>query len=58
MKILKKGGGSREKGGGGNEIHAPCACEQNLEQSSVGERNYNIIYILYVQKASRHIVTI
>ena len=22
----KKGGGSREKGGGGNEIHAPCAC--------------------------------
>ena len=27
MEILKKrGGGSREKGGGGNEIHAPCAC--------------------------------
>ena len=28
MKILKKGGGagSREKGGGGNEIHAPCVC--------------------------------
>ena len=26
MKILKKGGGSREKGGGENEIHAPCAC--------------------------------
>jgi hypothetical protein len=29
IKILKKGGGSREKGGGGNEIneiHAPCAC--------------------------------
>jgi hypothetical protein len=35
MKILKrndlyenfeKKGGSREKGGGGNEIHAPCAC--------------------------------
>ena len=25
MKILKKGG-SREKGGGGNAIHAPCAC--------------------------------
>ena len=29
MKILKKGGGSREKGGGGNEIHAPCACDRN-----------------------------
>ena len=30
MKILKKGvGGSREKGGGGNEIHAPCACACN-----------------------------
>ena len=27
MKILKKGG-SREKGGGGNEIHAPFACAQ------------------------------
>ena len=26
MIILKKGGCSREKGGGGNEIHAPCAC--------------------------------
>ena len=26
MKILKKGGGSRENGGGGNEIHAPCTC--------------------------------
>ena len=26
MKILKKRGDSREKGGGGNEIHAPCAC--------------------------------
>ena len=25
MKILKKGG-SREKGGGGNEIHAPSTC--------------------------------
>jgi hypothetical protein len=27
IKNLKKGGGSREKGGGGNEIHAPCACD-------------------------------
>jgi hypothetical protein len=26
MKILKKGGVGREKGGGGNEIHAPSAC--------------------------------
>jgi len=26
MKNFKKGG-SREKRGGGNEIHAPCACE-------------------------------
>ena len=28
MKIWKKGG-SREKGGGGNEIHAPCVCDTN-----------------------------
>jgi hypothetical protein len=27
MKILKRGG-SREKGEGGNEIHAPCACDK------------------------------
>jgi hypothetical protein len=31
MKILKKGG-SREKGGGGNEIHAPCACDVNVNE--------------------------
>ena len=30
MKILKKGG-SREKGEGGNEIHAPCACGANSQ---------------------------
>jgi hypothetical protein len=30
MKILKKGEGSREKGGGGNEIHAPCAYDLNM----------------------------
>jgi hypothetical protein len=27
--LKKRGGGSREKGGGGNEIHAPCACDEN-----------------------------
>ena len=26
-KFWKKGGGSREKGGRGNEIHTPCACD-------------------------------
>ena len=31
-KFLKKGG-SREKGGGGNEIHAPCACGFNWSKS-------------------------
>jgi hypothetical protein len=31
MKILKKRGGSREKGGGGNEIHAPCACGRHMQ---------------------------
>jgi hypothetical protein len=28
--ILKKEGGSREKEGGGNEIHASCACNLNV----------------------------
>jgi hypothetical protein len=39
MKILKKGEGrgSREKGGGGNEIHAPCACDQNREKFQIEE---------------------
>ena len=45
MKILKKEwfiwkfwkkGGSREKGEGGNEIHAPCTCGPN-SQSPVKE---------------------
>jgi prenyltransferase beta subunit len=31
MTILKKGGGRWEKGGGGNEIHAPCACGWHLK---------------------------
>jgi hypothetical protein len=26
----KKRGVSREKGGGGNEIHAPCACDWDM----------------------------
>jgi hypothetical protein len=32
MKIWKKkgGGGSREKGGEGNEMHAPCACDVGI----------------------------
>jgi hypothetical protein len=34
MKILKKRGGSKEKGGGGNEIHAPCACGENIQHYS------------------------
>jgi hypothetical protein len=39
MKILKKGEGrgSREKGGGGNKIHAPCACDQNREKFQIEE---------------------
>ena len=27
---FEKRGGSREKGGGGNEIYAPCACDDNM----------------------------
>jgi hypothetical protein len=27
-------GGSREKGGGGNEIHAPCACGYSVDNTS------------------------
>jgi hypothetical protein len=34
--LKKRGGGSREKGGGGNEIHAPCACDCCWWQSFVG----------------------
>ena len=31
MKILKKRGVVEKRGGGGNEIHAPCACENNIK---------------------------
>jgi hypothetical protein len=44
MKILKKGGGSREKGGGGNEIHAPCACAIS---SSKPKTNVKIFYLSF-----------
>jgi hypothetical protein len=60
MKILKKEwfiwkfwkkGGSRERGGGGNEIHAPCACETNwnfkhlINKKSIREKVSNSIFI-------------
>jgi hypothetical protein len=41
MKILKKGGGSREKGGGGNEIHAPCACVRNILVNILKSTSFN-----------------
>jgi hypothetical protein len=41
MKILKKGEASREKGGGGNEIHAPCACDPNQVISYNLFNNFN-----------------
>jgi hypothetical protein len=31
--LKKGGGGSREKEGGGNEIHAPCACAFNKDNT-------------------------
>jgi hypothetical protein len=45
MKILKKGGGSREKGGGGNEIHAPCAC--GLSHRNARLRTKLDIYVFF-----------
>ena len=44
--IMKKGGGSREKGGGGNEILALCTCAQNGKVGknllSLGEKKFVI----------------
>ena len=40
MKILKKEG-SREKGEGGNEIYAPCACGLSLKKSGPQSRFCN-----------------
>ena len=31
MKILKKGRVVEKRGGGGNEIHAPCACDGSVK---------------------------
>ena len=47
MKILKKGG-SREKGGGGNEIHAPCACGQYNNNQGVAFMVTFLLLIEYV----------
>jgi hypothetical protein len=33
MKIFKKGGVVEKRGGGGNEIHAPCACGLQIYHS-------------------------
>ena len=49
MKILKKrGGGSREKGGGGNEIHAPCACVINQLENTL-----NFLQLINVSQVRR-----
>ena len=50
MKMLKKGG-AVEKRGGGNEIHAPCACaatqrrEHTLLQN-LGHHHYHLVSIV------------
>ena len=51
MKILKKRG-SREKGGGGNEIHAPCACgyswnivESGVKHHQTNKQSEQLIYV-------------
>jgi hypothetical protein len=41
---VKKKGGSREKGGGGNEIHAPCACEFYMQDYVVVVARSSMIY--------------
>jgi hypothetical protein len=35
MNILKKGGVVEKRGGGGNEIHAPCACAENMSPNVI-----------------------
>ena len=60
MKILKrndlyenfeKRGGSREKGGGGNEIHAPCACVCDCKFNAINMRHLNKINLLFKKKS-------
>ena len=46
MKILKKGGGgSREKGEGGNEIHAPCACVTMYTNDTPVQYKYRLLVV-------------
>jgi hypothetical protein len=52
MKILKKGD-SREKGGGGNEIHAPCACGLSLKKSGPQSRFFNLNYLPFPKKKGK-----
>ena len=44
MKILKKGG-SREKGGEGNEIDAPCACGFNANFSNISTISWRPVLV-------------
>ena len=65
MKILKKEwfiwkfwkkGGSREKRGGGNEIHAPCACGRNPEyvHNSNGDAKSEFLFGFFPYKNRTH----
>jgi hypothetical protein len=45
MKILKKRGGSREKGRGGNEIHAPCACALSNNHPRLNSNMHKIFHL-------------
>jgi hypothetical protein len=52
MKILNKRGDSREKGGGGNEIHAPCACGNKClwkKPRNIWLESRNIVLLVYIQ---------
>ena len=44
-KFWKKGGGSREKGEGGNEIHAPCACVTMYTNDTPVQYKYRLLVV-------------
>ena len=48
----KKGGGSREKGRGRNEIHAPCACVHHNYANIFNEIRPQDQFVIYKKQYS------
>jgi hypothetical protein len=60
--VVERGGGSREKGEGGNEIHAPCACGYDIHfcryATTSVESFYKYIQVLLILSGHCYLQTL